>query len=258
MPETPPFQGQHKAAAGVGGAAPRAARPHCATCRRPLSSCLCRWVCPTAQALPVLVLQHPAEEPQSKGSLRLLQLSLQPCQVEVGEHFDPVALARWLAASGPATAAPTPVPAAAAASAPLPASAPTSAPAPARSLLLYPTKPGEPDTAAALALPLADPAGWRLVLLDGTWRQTRQMLRLNPLLQSLPRWALPAPPPSRYAIRRAQRPEQRSTLEAACLALAALQGDAVRFAPLLAAFDGWVAAELARRPPARPLPCPPP
>ena len=90
------------------------------------------------------------------------------------------------------------------------------------------------------------------MLLDGTWRQTRQMLRLNPLLQSLPRWALPAPPPSRYAIRRAQRPEQRSTLEAACLALGTLQADAARFAPLLAAFDGWVAAELARRPPAGP------
>jgi DTW domain-containing protein YfiP len=125
-----------------------------------------------------------------------------------------------------------------------------------RSLLLYPARPGDPTAAAALTLPLplADPAGWRLVLLDGTWRQTRQLLRLNPLLQSLPRWALPAPPPSRYAIRRAQRPEQRSTLEAACLALATLQGDAERFAPLLAAFDGWVAAELARRPPTRFLP----
>ncbi len=116
-----------------------------------------------------------------------------------------------------------------------------------RPLLLYPAEPGNPP-AAAPTLPLPDPTGWRLVLLDGTWRQTRQLLRLNPLLQALPRRALPAPPPSRYTIRRAQRPEQRSTLEAACLALAALQGDADRFAPLLAAFDGWVAAELARRP----------
>ena len=175
----------------------------------------------------MLVLQHPAEQHQVKGSVRLLQLSLPGCQVEVGERFDPVALARWLA--DPAAAAP-PGPAAAAP----------------RALLLYPGASGQavvtPD------LPLADPARWRLVLLDGTWRQTRQLLRLNPLLQRLPRWALPAPPPSRYAIRRAQRPEQRSTLEAACLALATLQDDAERFAPLLAAFDGWVAAELARRP----------
>ena len=203
----------------------------------------------------MLVLQHPAEQAQAKGSVRLLQLSLQPCQVEVGEYFDPVALARWLAApsGGSAAANPAPAPAPAPPSTATPARAPLTARAATRSLLLYPVRPGDP-TAAALTLPLADPAGWRLVLLDGTWRQTRQLLRLNPLLQSLPRWALPAPPPSRYAIRRAQRPEQRSTLEAVCLALATLQGDAERFAPLLAAFDGWVAAELARRPPGRLLP----
>ena len=194
----------------------------------------------------MLVLQHPAERAQAKGSVRLLQLSLQPCQVEVGERFDPVVLARWLAAPGNAAPAALPLP--------LPLPSPLPPPLrqpqlPPRSLLLYPVEPGDP-AAAGLTLPLADPARWRLVLLDGTWRQTRQLLRLNPLLQVLPRWALPAPPPSRYAIRRAQRPEQRSTLEAACLALATLQGDAERFAPLLAAFDGWVAAELARRPPA--------
>lgn len=180
--------------------------------------------------MPVLVLQHPAEQHQAKGSVRLLQLSLRSCRVEVGECFEPGALVHWLTA--PATTRP-----------PSPA---TAAP---QALLLYPAAPGQATT-TPLDLPLPDPAACRLVLLDGTWRQTRQMLRLNPLLQSLPRWALPAPPPSRYAIRRAQRPEQRSTLEAACLALATLQGDADRFAPLLAAFDGWVAAELARRPPA--------
>lgn len=225
-PDTPPDTPQRPVhdtvPAAPGGDAARAARPRCTTCQRPLPGCLCRWVCPTDTALSVLVLQHPAEQHQAKGSVRLLQLSLGHCQVEVGERFDPVALARWLAA-------------------------------PPRSVLLYPVEPGDP-AATAPALPLADPAGWRLVLLDGTWRQTRQLLRLNPLLQALPRWALPAPPPSRYAIRRAQRPEQRSTLEAACLALATLQGDVDRFSPLLAAFDGWVASELARRPAARPPP----
>lgn len=183
----------------------------CPRCQRPLPACLCAWVRPTANRLPVLVLQHPQEAGQAKGSVRLLGLSLQACTVQVGDAFDPAALAAWL---GP----------------------------PGASLLLYPDAPAAPAPAGPLPLPQ------RLVLLDGTWRQTRQLLRLNPLLQSLTRWALPAPPPSRYAIRRAQRPGQRSTLEAACLALAALHGDAERFAPLLAAFDGWVASELSRRP----------
>jgi DTW domain-containing protein YfiP len=39
-------------------------------------------------------------------------------------------------------------------------------------------------------------AGGPLVLLDGTWRQARALLRRHPSLQALPRWALPdlAPP----------------------------------------------------------------
>jgi DTW domain-containing protein YfiP len=83
----------------------------------------------------------------------------------------------------------------------------------------------------------------RLVLLDGTWRKTRKLLHANPLLQALPRWPLPAPPPSRYTIRRAQRPDQVSTLEAACLALGHLEGEPARYVPLLSAFDGWVAEQ---------------
>lgn len=244
MPDTPPPPADTlapAAPAAPGGDAPPATRPRCAQCQRPLASCLCRWVCPVAQPLSVLVLQHPAEQHQAKGSVRLLQLSLRNCQVEVGERFDPAALAGWLAA-------PLPMPPGS------PSPSPSPLLRPLQSLLLYPVEPGDPAaaTAAEPSLPLADPAAWRLVLLDGTWRQTRQLLRLNPLLQSLPHWALASPPPSRYAIRRAQRPEQRSTLEAACLALAALQGDTARFAPLLTAFDRWVAAELARRPADRP------
>jgi len=70
------------------------------------------------------------------------------------------------------------------------------------------------------------------------------MLREHPKLQQLPRCALPAPSPSRYTIRKAQRPDQRSTLEAACLALGSLEGRPAAYAPLLSAFDGWVAQSL--------------
>lgn len=170
----------------------------------------------------LLILQHPQEQHQAKGSVRLLQLSLARCRVEVGESFDPDALAAWLAEPTPS--------------------------GPATSLLLFPgPAQGLQPAASAGSTPpradaLPDPAPGRLVLLDGTWRQARRLLQANPLLQRLPRWPLPAPPPSRYAIRKARRPEQRSTLEAACLALGALEHRARCYAPLLAAFDGWVAA----------------
>ncbi len=201
---------------------PPDARPTCPRCARPLPGCLCRWITPTANRVSLLVLQHPMEVDQAKGSARLLQLSLRSCQVEMGETFDARALAGWLQAP---TAAGT-----------------------ARSLLLYPPSPHSPPSPscpAAMTLSDSASATLRLVLLDGTWRKTRKMLALNPLLQALPRWALAAPPPSRYTIRQAQAPDQRSTLEAACLALGGLESQAARYAPLLAAFDGWVAAHAA-------------
>lgn len=95
--------------------------------------------------------------------------------------------------------------------------------------------------------PPAPPDGIeQLVLLDGSWRQSRRLLAANPWLAALPRLALPVQA-SRYAIRRAHRPGQLSTVEAGLQALAWLEGGPARFAPLWAAFDAFVEAGLYRR-----------
>ena len=194
-------------------------RPICLRCQRPLRACLCAWVRPTSNRLPVLVLQHPHEAGHAKGSVRLLQCSLAHCTVQVGDHFDPAALAAWLGAAG-------------------------------TSLLLYPDAAGVPARAdasvASIGPPDLPPLPARLVLLDGTWRQARGLLRAHPLLQALPRWGLPVVAPPRYAIRRAHLPAQRSTLEAACTALGVLEGRTAHYAPLLEAFSGWVSQLAAR------------
>ena len=202
----------------------REPRPLCPRCERPQSGCLCRWITPTPNRVELLILQHPLEVQQAKGSARLLRLSLAHCRCEVGEAFDPRLLATWLGAPLEASCA-----------------APGMSTAPARNLLLYPADAG--SAVPSIPLPLPATAAWRLVLLDGTWRKTRKLLHANPLLRALPRWPLPAPPPSRYTIRRAQREDQRSTLEAACLALGVLENEPARYAPLLTAFDGWVAEQ---------------
>ena len=82
----------------------------------------------------------------------------------------------------------------------------------------------------------------RLVVIDATWRKSRLMRHANPLLARLPRLSLDAPPPSRYRVRRAHRPEQRSTLEATLLALERLEGPHPSHVGLLAAFDSLQAA----------------
>ena len=86
----------------------------------------------------------------------------------------------------------------------------------------------------------------RLILLDGSWRQSRRLLAANPWLAALPRVSL-SEQPGRYAIRRAHRPGQLSTLEAGLHALTLLEGGPERFAPLWAAFDAFVNAGLSRR-----------
>jgi len=86
----------------------------------------------------------------------------------------------------------------------------------------------------------------RLLLLDGSWRQSRRLLAANPWLSALPRLALPELP-GRYALRRAHRPGQLSTVESGLHALARLEGGPERFAPLWEAFDAFVHAGLSRR-----------
>lgn len=108
--------------------------------------------------------------------------------------------------------------------------------APPGTALLYPGE-GRPTAPADVS---------RLLLLDGSWRQSRRLLAANPWLAALPRLSLPAAP-GRYAIRRAHRPGQLSTLEAGLQALALLEGGPERFAPLWTAFDAFVHAALSRR-----------
>ena len=194
----------------------RSPRMTCAACLRPSRACICRWIAPTHNSTDVLLLQHPLEVGNAKNSLRLLELSLARRTVAVGEQFAPDMLGQML--DGPEPGQTQPV-------------------------LLYPDMPGMQSR--AFAFDVSQPL--RLVVLDATWRKSRKMLALNPALQALPRLALQAPPPSRYLVRKAHRAGQLSTLEAVCCALARLEGEQNRYLPLLAAFDGFVAGQLAWR-----------
>jgi DTW domain-containing protein YfiP len=117
-------------------------------------------------------------------------------------------------------------------------------------VLLYPETPG--DASLGIAPPpivapeaLGEPGRVRLVVLDATWRKSRKMLYQNPALQALPRLALRDMPASNYRIRKAHAPGQLSTLEATAYALMQLHGEAARFQPLLAAFDGFITQQAA-------------
>lgn len=208
-------------AAASSSLAEPAKRARCPACLRAASSCICHWIAPVAHAVDVLILQHPLEVHNAKGSARLLHLSLPNSRMLTGEQFAPDTLAELLADK--------------------------------HTVLLYPDTPG--DRSLGIAPPpvldpaiLLDPARFlgqlRLVVLDATWRKSRKMLYLNPQLQQLPRLPLRDTPASHYLIRKAHAPDQLSTLEATCYALMQLEQDASRFVPLITAFDGFVAQQL--------------
>ena len=206
-------------------------RPVCTACLRPQNACICRWVSPVVQAVEVLILQHPLEVNNPKGSARLLHLSLPGSRLVIGETF----------ADLPALL-----------TGPFPGH--DLAGEPRQPALLYPQTPpgmqqailqgGNAENELSAPACWRDPARLRLVVLDGTWRKSRKMLQCNPLLLQLPRLALKDMPASRYLVRKAHRIDQLSTLEATCAGLAQLQGEAARFAHLLVAFDGFVAQQM--------------
>lgn len=192
----------------------------CPKCLRPQRTCICHWVTPTESAVEVLILQHPLEVGNAKGSVRLLQLSLARSEVLVGEVFAQQAMQALLQTPGARY-----------------------------TILLYPDSPE--DKGLNLAPPqqldrarLLDPSQVRLIVLDGTWRKSRKMLYLNSLLQQLPRLSLRDTPASRYLIRKAHSAGQLSTLEATCYALMQLEQNEEKYRPLLTAFSGFVGQQL--------------
>lgn len=198
QPADEPGLGAEPGADGV-----RAGRD-CARCWRARCVChaLARPGVPVASAVQLLVLQHPREQREVKGTARLLQLAVSGAELRVGE--------RW----------PQP---------PEPASEGGGSRAPAArrlDMLLYPATPddGALPTPPPLPQPLPPPPQLRLVVVDATWRKSRRMLYESPWLQQLPRLSLADPPVSRYHVRRARGAHQRSTFEAAVLALAQLHG----------------------------------
>jgi len=211
----------------------RARRAACSRCARPLPTCLCPLVPGVLldNATPVLVLQHPREAREAKGSAALLALGLARCRVQVGDRFEPDALAAWLHPPGR------------------------------QSVLLYPATGLEPHAPAPWPAGTGTGTGTcacagvrlQLVVIDTTWRKSLRVLLEHPALQALPRLPLgdeaaPLSPSLYGALRATPRPGQLSTLEATVQALARLDGPSPGHQALRDAFAAFVQRELARGP----------
>jgi tRNA-uridine aminocarboxypropyltransferase len=81
--------------------------------------------------------------------------------------------------------------------------------------LLFPDGPTAPPDA---------PAPRQVVVLDGSWSQTRRMTQRISALRTLPRLVLPPPEPGMLRLREPTHPSGMSTLDAIARAVALLEG----------------------------------
>jgi len=175
----------------------------CQQCQRPTIACICGFICAVDNPTTVLVLQHPSEVKQSKGTVALLSRSLSHCQVIVGEDFSQHAELNILLASHQA-------------------------------LLLYPSA-----QAHVLSLPQDESDSTHvsgneksqkpklLIIIDGTWKKAYRMFMLSSNLQALNQVCLPdtLAKSGQYLIRKVAKKNALSSLEACCFALSLLEGE---------------------------------
>lgn len=183
-------------------------REVCQRCRRPVSVCYCQYLTRIETTTSIVLLQHPRERDMPIGTAHMASLCLPNSRLLVGFDWqNSNELARLLAD-------------------------PSRPPA-----LLYPG-----DTATDLN-DLAKGAR-TLVVVDGTWANTRKMVNRNPVLANLPRVAFRPERASEYRIRREPNIDSVSTIEALMYVLGALEGGTERFAGLLVPFRKMIDAQL--------------
>ena len=180
----------------------------CLSCQRPQKACICAFTTYIANEIHVVVLQHPSEVAQTKGTVALLAKSLQSCQVLVGESFDHEQSFLQVLAQYQA-------------------------------VLLYPGEHAQTLNSNGLVqLTKRQEKGLNslvndkintkplcLVILDGTWKKAYRMFMLSEKLQHLPQVCLPdyLANAGQYHIRKVAKKNALSSLEASCYALAILE-----------------------------------
>lgn len=185
-------------------------RSVCPRCERPTRVCYCAHLTSVDTKTRVLLLQHPREEDMAIGTARMASLCLPNSELHVGVDFR-TSPALHRALSDPERPA----------------------------ALLYPSD-GAVDV-------LTDPPKGpiTLVVVDGTWWQARKLVRVNPDIAKLPRYAFKAPTPSEYRIRREPDEAYVSTIEALVHVLGVLEGDPERLRALLVPFRAMIDAQIA-------------
>ncbi|UPW18450.1 DTW domain-containing protein [Agarivorans sp. TSD2052] len=164
-------------------------RPRCQRCLRPVSHCLCPHIPNCEHRHSVLILQHPSEQKNAKGTAYLASLALNKAQLVIGEtpaDFNEICQA--------VTANPQ------------------------QYWLIFPS---ETSQAIEQQRPLTEannrpacPLPITLIFLDGTWRKALKLWHLNPWLTQIAQFHFANAPAGQYRIRKTRIDQGLSTIEA--------------------------------------------
>ena len=204
---------------------PSPASTDCPRCLKPSALCVCDEMAPVHNRTAVLILQHPQEQDRALGTARLASLQLRHATLEIGLSWPSLAAAlgrpadpkRWAVVYlGSASPAELGV---------------------GREVMVLDRK-GNPVADQDAALEEIE----GIVLLDGTWSQAKTLWWRNPWVLKAKRIVLNPSRPSRYGlIRREPRRDSLSTLEAAGLALARIEGKPEIETALVESFERMLA-----------------
>ena len=175
-------------------------RARCNLCRNSVASCICKWISPIFNQTTIVILQHPDEVKKPLGTAKIVSLCLQNAKIKVGVDFSTDTDFHRLVNS------------------------------PSHSLaILYPTELArdlhdwkDELLGSEAKNPLLKPQK-TLIILDGTWRNTREIMNVNPALKNINTVKLTPTTQSSYRIRKAPFANSLSTVEAVSQALNILE-----------------------------------
>ncbi|WP_460805655.1 tRNA-uridine aminocarboxypropyltransferase [Microbulbifer agarilyticus] len=186
-------------------------REICPTCQRPRNMCYCGALVRIPSRIKVLIIQHPQEQKHPFNTGRMAHLCLDSSELVIAETLSEESLKQLLKP---------------------------------RSALLYPSLSWLPPVAAIEPGSPQGAALEQLVVIDATWRKSKKMLHLQPLLQQLPRVSFSGDMSSNYQVRKSSMENSLSTIESIALAMQQLEPEG-GFERILQPFNDMVSRQIA-------------
>jgi len=184
-------------------------RAFCYQCHRARVACLCGRIEKQPNDIRIIVLQHPDEVNNSKGTGIIAELGLQKYQKWVSEDFSQhKELISFIAENAANTA------------------------------ILYPLQDADELREGSAIFELSNIEN--LIVIDATWRKAKKIWELQPLLAKLQCLSLTNAQVSNYRIRKVPKDGYLSSIESVVFALRALEGRRQAYQPLLDLFTEMV------------------